>query len=68
MAATKTYTPKELAKELGIDPKVLRGWLRKEYPRAAEAKNTSWVITTAVAKKARAEFAKNKADSAKAKA
>jgi hypothetical protein len=63
---TKLMSPKELAAELGIDPKVLRGWLRKEHTRKAEAKNTSWVITPAVAAAARKNFAKNKAGSAKA--
>lgn len=63
---SKTYTPKDLAAELGVDPKVLRGWLRKEYPRAAEAKNTSWVIDAKVTAAARKAFAKNRADSAKA--
>lgn len=63
---TKSFTPKELAAELGIDPKVLRNWLRKEHTRVAEAKNTSWVITAKVAADARKAFAKNKADSAKA--
>jgi predicted site-specific integrase-resolvase len=65
-AKTKTYTPKELAAELGVDPKVLRNWLRKEHTRVSEAKNTSWVITAKVAADARKAFAKNKADSAKA--
>ena len=59
--AAKTYTPTELAKELGVSPKVLRAYLRKEHTRAAEAKNTSWVIPTAVAAKARKAFAKNRA-------
>jgi hypothetical protein len=63
---SKTYTPKELAAELGVDPKVLRGYLRKEFARKAEAKNTSWVITAPVAAAARKAFAKNKAGSAKA--
>lgn len=63
---SKTYTPKELAAELGIDPKVLRGWLRKEHSRKAEAKNTSWVIPAKVAAEAKKAFAKNKAGSAKA--
>jgi hypothetical protein len=63
---SKTYTPKELAAELGVDPKVLRGWLRKEHTRLASAKNTSWVITAKVAADARKAFAKNKAGSAKA--
>ena len=65
---TKTYTPKELAAELGIDPKVLRNWLRTEHTRVADAKNTSWVITSKVAAEARKAFAKNRTDSAKAKA
>ena len=63
---SKTYTPKELAAELGVDPKVLRGWLRKEFPRKAEAKNTSWVIPAKVAAEAKKVFAKNRAGSAKA--
>ena len=58
---TKTYTPKELATELGISPKVLRAYLRKEHTRNADAKNTSWVIPTPVANSARKAFAKNRA-------
>jgi predicted site-specific integrase-resolvase len=49
-------TPKALAEELGIDPKRLRGWLRKEHTRALEVKNTSWAITDEVAEAARARF------------
>ena len=49
--AAKTYTATELAKELGVSPKVLRAYLRKEFARSA------------VAKKARAAFAKNRAGS-----
>lgn len=64
--ASKTYTPTELAKELGISPKVLRAWLRKEHARTAEAKNTSWVVTAKVAGLARKAFAKNKAGSKQA--
>jgi hypothetical protein len=42
---TKGIRAVDLATELGIDPKRLRGWLRKEFPRAAEDKNTSWLLT-----------------------
>jgi hypothetical protein len=59
--AAKTFTPAELAKDLGVSPKVLRAYLRKEHTRAPEAKNTSWVIPAAVATKARKAFAKNRA-------
>jgi len=55
----KTYTPAQLAEELGISPKVLRAYLRKEHTRAPEAKNTSWVIPATVAAKAKKHFAKN---------
>jgi len=66
MATTKkSYTPKELAAEIGIDPKVLRNYLRKAHARKAEAKNTSWIITAAVAADCRKAFTKNVAGSAK---
>lgn len=38
-------TPDLLADELGISPKTLRAWLRNEYPRPIEHKNTSWLLT-----------------------
>jgi predicted site-specific integrase-resolvase len=57
----KTYTPKELAAEIGIDPKVLRAYLRKNHTRPSEAKNTSWIVPADVAAKAKAAFKKNEA-------
>jgi hypothetical protein len=65
MATTKkSYTPKELAAEIGIDAKILRGYLRKEFPRDATAKNTAWIIPAATADAARKAFTKNVAGSA----
>lgn len=67
MATTKkTYTPKELAVELGlpVDGKILRSYLRKEFPRVAEAKNTAWIIDANATAAARKHFAKNLAGSA----
>lgn len=61
MANAKTYTPKELAAEIGIDPKVLRAYLRKNHTRSLEAKNTSWIIPATVATAAKKSFEKNKA-------
>jgi hypothetical protein len=55
---SENLTPKALAEEIGVDAKVLRAYLRKEHARSAEAKNTSWLITPAVADEARAKFAK----------
>lgn len=52
-----TLTPKQLAAELGIDPKRLRGWLRKEHTRTNELHNSSWTIDAEVADAARAKFA-----------
>jgi malate synthase len=57
MSATP-ITPKVLAEEIGIDPKSLRGFLRKEFARAPEAKNTSWIITPDAADAAREHFKK----------
>lgn len=56
-------TPKALAEEIGIDAKVLRSFLRKEYTRPQEAKNTSWIVPTDAANAARAHFAKQEAKS-----
>ena len=63
MANAKTYSPKELAAEIGVDPKVLRNYLRKNHTRPIEAKNQSWIIPASVATAARKAFAKNVATS-----
>lgn len=64
MATTEqTLTPKELATELGISPKVLRGYLRKQHTRNAEVKGQAWVIPSDVADAAREKFAQNRAAS-----
>jgi hypothetical protein len=55
--ANTPITPKALATELAIDPKRLRAFLRSQYTRPAEAKNTSWTITDEAAKAAREHFA-----------
>lgn len=52
----KTITPTELATELNVSPKTLRGWLRKHHTRAAGVKNTSWAIDTKTANAARKAF------------
>ena len=56
--STKTITPKELAAELEICPKVLRGWMRKNHGRAAEVKHSRWVIDAELAKAARERFSR----------
>jgi orotate phosphoribosyltransferase-like protein len=40
----KTLTPTELAQELNLSPKTLRGWLRKHHTRDVNVKNTSWAL------------------------
>jgi hypothetical protein len=37
--------PAVLARELGINPKTLRQWLRKTFPRTPGAKNSDWYLT-----------------------
>lgn len=48
--------PSDLATELEVSPKALRGFLRREFPRAADAKNTSWNLTQEMIDKATAHF------------
>jgi len=57
----KTYSATELAREIGVDAKVLRNYLRRNHTRVAEAKNTTWVIDAKVAAQAKKAFAKNRA-------
>lgn len=49
--------PEELAPELGISAKHLRGWLGKSYPRPADMKQKPWHMTEAQVRAARAHFA-----------
>jgi hypothetical protein len=58
----KGMRPKDLALELDIDAKTLRGWLRKEFPRPTDKKNTSWVLTDDVADAAREHFLADEED------
>lgn len=48
--------PEDLAPELGISAKHLRGWLRKEYPRSPDMKHQPWHLTEAQERRARAHF------------
>lgn len=52
----KTYRPEDLAKELNVSGKQIRGFLRSEFGRSAEAKGTSWVLTAEQAEKVMARF------------
>lgn len=54
-------TPKALAEDIGIDAKVLRSYLRKTFPRAVEAKNTSWIVPADAATAAKTHFEAQKA-------
>lgn len=40
----RTTTPVELALKLGVDPKVLRHWLRTEYPRGEHDRYQRWIL------------------------
>jgi hypothetical protein len=55
--------PEDLAKALGLkNGKVLRSYLRATFPRSADAKGTTWVLTPKVVDAAVEHFAKNKAE------
>ncbi len=55
--AEKTMTPTELGKELDVDPKRIRQYLRSNFARTAEAKNTSWALPVSTVKAVREHFA-----------
>lgn len=55
----KTFRPEDLATELEISGKQIRAFLRSEYPRKADEKNTSWVLTEAMANAVRERFSKS---------
>ena len=48
--------PAELAAQLGVDPKSLRAWLRRTYPRSAVDHSTHWFLDEAQVAAARARF------------
>jgi predicted site-specific integrase-resolvase len=43
-SSTKTYRPEQVASALGISGKIVRAYLRKTFPRPANAKGTTWVL------------------------
>lgn len=55
--AKASITPKQLASELNVSPKTLRGYLRKHHTRNVEAKNTTWSIDAKTANAVRKAFA-----------
>lgn len=66
--AKKTYTPNELAKICGVDPKRVRAYLRANHPRTNKEKNSSWSVSLAVAREVKQHFAPSKPKATKAKA
>lgn len=44
--AAKTFTPKEIAEDLGTDGKTLRKFLRSTFPEAAPGKGNRWALTS----------------------
>lgn len=56
--APEGMRPKDLASELNLNPKSLRAYLRRAFPRTTEAKNTSWYLSADQVKAARENFAK----------
>jgi predicted site-specific integrase-resolvase len=58
----KTYRPEALANALGISGKIVRAYLRQTFPRPAEAKGTTWVLSEAQAKQTLEHFKKRNPD------
>jgi hypothetical protein len=51
-----TVRPEDLARDLGVSGKVLRGWLRSRYPRSAAEKSQPWYLNDSQVRGARAHF------------
>jgi len=49
-------TPNKLAAELGISPKTLRAWLRREHPRPDALKGTHWHLGAYIVQAAHARW------------
>jgi hypothetical protein len=56
-----TVRPEELANELGLSGKIVRSYLRANFTRPAEAKNTAWVLTADQAANVREHFESRRA-------
>lgn len=59
---TKVIRPSDLATELEVSPKALRGYLRRAFPRGTDQKNTSWHLTQEMIDKATAHFSESDED------
>jgi len=57
-----TYTPTEVAQMLNVDPKRVRAYLRANFTRPLEAKNTSWILTEEVKDALVDHFTKDESD------
>jgi len=56
MSQSGTSTAPEVARDLGIDPKRLRDWLRATYPRHEDERHARWQLTPDMVQAARAQF------------
>lgn len=54
---TEAPTPTDVARDLGINPKALRDWLRATYPRREDESHTRWYLTPEMTRAARSHFA-----------
>ena len=52
-------TPLELAKDLGVEPKRLRAWLRLEFQRPEDELGSPWLLDDKMCAAARRHFTKD---------
>lgn len=57
----QSFTPSELSELTGVDAKRIRAYLRSNFTRNPEAKNTSWAVSTEVKNDVVDHFSKSKA-------
>ena len=53
-------TPSELAETLSVSPKSLRAWLRQNFTRPLDAKNSRWYLSEKQVKAATEHYTKPK--------
>ena len=61
-------TPSELAETLSVSPKSLRAWLRQNFTRPLDAKNSRWYLPDEVVKAATEHYTRTVKKNAETKA
>lgn len=61
LMSTEPVTPRELARQLGVDQRAIRSYLREKYGRLAPRHETRWLLDSVQAASVRVEFMRRSA-------